>query len=106
MSRPMWAHVQGCMATSYKSSSTATLLQYAYSLKPEDISDGRIQDTSGEVIYKVVFKALVFRPFRGEILDGVVSEVSSNGIMIESGPLKSFISKLVLLSTFTIPLEN
>jgi DNA-directed RNA polymerase subunit E'/Rpb7 len=50
------------------------------------------------VIYKVKFKALVFRPFRGEVLDGVVSEVSNNGIIIESGPLHSFISTLVILS--------
>ena len=64
-------------------------------MRNEDISDGRIQDTSGEVIYKVKFKALVFRPFRGEVLDGTVYEVSSNGIMIESGPLRSFISNLV-----------
>ena len=40
----------------------------------------------------------MFRPFRGEVLDGVVCEVTSNGIMIESGPLKSFISKLVNFS--------
>lgn len=66
-----------------------------FSLKNEDISDGRIQDTSGEVIYKVKFTALIFRPFRGEVLDGIVYEVSNNGIMIESGPLRSFISCLV-----------
>jgi DNA-directed RNA polymerase subunit E'/Rpb7 len=66
-----------------------------YRLRPEDISDGRVQDTSGDVIYKVKFKALVFRPFRGEVLDGVIHEVSSNGIVIESGPLHSFISHLV-----------
>jgi DNA-directed RNA polymerase II subunit RPB7 len=75
-------------------------------LKPDEISDGKIQDTSGEVIYKVKFKALVFRPFRGEILDGIVSEVSSNGILIESGPLKSFITKDVLIHIILICLEN
>ncbi len=64
-------------------------------MKSEDISDGKIQDTSGEVIYKVKFKALVFRPFRGEVLDGEVIEVNDNGFMIESGPIKSFISAMV-----------
>ena len=54
-----------------------------------------MQDTTGDVIYKVKFKAIVFRPFRGEVLDGEVIEITDNGFMIESGPLKSFISYLV-----------
>ena len=64
-------------------------------MKTHDISDGRIQDTSGEVIYKVRFTAVVFKPFKGEILDGVVTHVDSNGFMLESGPLKSFVSTMV-----------
>jgi DNA-directed RNA polymerase II subunit RPB7 len=43
----------------------------------------------------VKFKALVFRPFRGEVLDGEVIEITDNGFMIESGPIKSFISTMV-----------
>ena len=54
-----------------------------------------MQDTTGDVIYKVKFNAIVFRPFRGEVLDGEVIEITDNGFMIESGPLKSFISYLV-----------
>ena len=64
-------------------------------MKEEDISSGKVQDTTGEVIFKVKFKALVFKPFKGEILDGLVSEVNQDGIFIESGPLRSFISKAV-----------
>lgn len=64
-------------------------------MKPKDISDGRIQDTTGDVIYKVKFKALVFRPFRGAVLDGEVIDITDNGFMIESGPLRSFISTMV-----------
>ena len=56
-------------------------------MKPEDISDGRIQDTTGEIIYKVKFQALVFRPIQGEILDGIVKYVTNECFMIESGPL-------------------
>lgn len=87
---------QELMVTSFRFCSINTIILLLYRLRNEDISDGRIQDTSGEVIYKVKFQALVFRPFRGEVLDGIVYEVSSNGIMIESGPLRSFISILVL----------
>ena len=66
-------------------------------MKDQDISDGRIQDTTGDVIYKVKFKALVFRPFRGEVLDGEVTQIDDNGFMIESGPFKSFISTMVYI---------
>ncbi len=66
-------------------------------MRPEDISDGKVQDTTGEVIYKVKVKALIFRPFRGEVLDAIVSEVTNEGIVLESGPLKSFISQEVSL---------
>jgi DNA-directed RNA polymerase subunit E'/Rpb7 len=76
-------------------------------MRNEDVSDGRVQDTSGEVIYKVKFKALVFKPFKGEILDGVITEVTDNGIMIETGPLRSFISKLVRFKNINLSIiEN
>lgn len=60
----------------------------------ESVQDGRIQDTSGEIIYRVCFAALVFKPFKGEVLDGVVSAVDSEGFTIRSGPLESFVSGL------------
>ena len=60
-----------------------------------NISEGKILDTSGDVVFKVKFSALVFKPYRGEILDGVVSDVNSEGIFIECGPLRSYISKAV-----------
>ncbi|TNV76217.1 hypothetical protein FGO68_gene17022 [Halteria grandinella] len=60
--------------------------------KDVNIQDGRIQDTTGEVIFRVSFTALVFKPFVDEVLDGVVVEVTNNGIIIRSGPLESFIS--------------
>ncbi len=61
-------------------------------MKSEDISDGRIQDTTGEIIYKVKFQALVFRPIPGEVLDGVVSHVTNDCFIIQSGPLEAFVS--------------
>jgi DNA-directed RNA polymerase II subunit RPB7 len=66
-------------------------------MKEEDVSPGKVQDTTGEVIFKVKFKALVFKPYKNEVLDGIVAEVNSDGIFIESGPLRSFISKAVII---------
>eukprot|EP00352_Strombidinopsis_acuminata_P008328 CAMPEP_0176351230 /NCGR_PEP_ID=MMETSP0126-20121128/10065_1 /TAXON_ID=141414 ORGANISM="Strombidinopsis acuminatum, Strain SPMC142" /NCGR_SAMPLE_ID=MMETSP0126 /ASSEMBLY_ACC=CAM_ASM_000229 /LENGTH=65 /DNA_ID=CAMNT_0017701629 /DNA_START=201 /DNA_END=398 /DNA_ORIENTATION=- len=51
-----------------------------------------IQDTSGDVIFKVTFKAIACAPIDNEVLDGVVTEVNSTGIYVQSGPIKAFIS--------------
>ena len=94
--RPTSAPVMATMVTSFTSHckySRCRLTQNLLgSMKPEDISDGRIQDTTGEIIYKVKFQALVFRPIQDEILDGIVKFVTNECFMIESGPLEAFVS--------------
>ena len=60
--------------------------------KDWNIGDGMIQDTSGDVIFKVTFKAIACAPIDNEVLDGVVTEVNSTGIQVQSGPIKAFIS--------------
>ena len=44
------------------------------------IGDGIVQDTSGDVIFSVTFKAITCTPEVGEVLDGRVIEVTSTGI--------------------------
>ncbi len=54
----MSAHALSSMATSSVSSGkefSDSLNKILLSIKQDDISDGRIQDTTGEVIYKVRF---------------------------------------------------
>ena len=36
---------------------------------------GIIQPGQGYVVYPVKYKAIVFRPFKGEVLDAVVTQV-------------------------------
>jgi hypothetical protein len=65
------------------------------------IDDGIIQDTSGDVIFKVAFKAISCMPEIDEVLDGKVVEVTSTGIQVQSGAIKCFISmKVVKLANF------
>ena len=100
--KPTWAHAQASMGTlsRFHCKSLFFSTPHVYlSLKNEDISDGRIQDTTGEVIYKVKFSALVFKPYKGKVIDGVVFSVDNSGFMIESGPLKAFISVMVTIPT-------
>ena len=56
------------------------------------IEDGVIQDTSGDVIFKVEFMAIACLPQPDEVLDGRVIDVMATGITVQSGPIKTFIS--------------
>lgn len=51
----MWGHALELMVISFRFCSIKHNYFLLYRLRNEDISDGRIQDTSGEVIYKVKF---------------------------------------------------
>ena len=64
-----------------------------FQLKRDQISEGKVQDTTGDVIFLVNFQALTFRPENKEVHDGLVTEVSQDGFYVESGPLRSFINK-------------
>ena len=42
----------------------------------KDIGEGVIQDTSAFAKFAVTFECVVFRPFKGEVLDCVVTSVN------------------------------
>lgn len=42
----------------------------------DSIGSGVIQPGQGFVVYPVKYKAIVFRPFKGEVLDAVVTQVN------------------------------
>jgi DNA-directed RNA polymerase II subunit RPB7 len=41
----------------------------------------------------MLFKAIVFRPFKGEVFDAIVTQVNKLGFFAEVGPLSVFVSK-------------
>uniref|UniRef100_T1IQR5 DNA-directed RNA polymerase II subunit RPB7 n=1 Tax=Strigamia maritima TaxID=126957 RepID=T1IQR5_STRMM len=59
----------------------------------DNIGAGLIQPGRGFVVYPVKYKAIVFRPFKGEVLDAVVTQVNKVGFFTEIGPLNCFISR-------------
>ncbi|PVD26001.1 hypothetical protein C0Q70_13669 [Pomacea canaliculata] len=59
----------------------------------DNIGAGMIQPGRGFVIYPVRYKAIVFRPFKGEVLDAVVTQVNKVGLFTDIGPLSCFISR-------------
>ena len=42
----------------------------------DNIGAGLIQPGQGFVVYPVKYKAIVFRPFKGEVVDAVVTQVN------------------------------
>jgi DNA-directed RNA polymerase II subunit RPB7 len=59
----------------------------------DNIGVGFVQPGQGFVKYPVKYKAIVFRPFKGEVLDAVVTQVNKVGLFTEAGPLTCFISR-------------
>ena len=55
-------------------------------------SDTRLWFLFDLVGYKVI-QAIVFRPFKGEVVDGVVTQVNKVGLMVDVGPMGCFISR-------------
>ncbi|XP_075693403.1 DNA-directed RNA polymerase II subunit RPB7 isoform X1 [Rhinoderma darwinii] len=59
----------------------------------DNIGAGVIQPGRGFVLYPVKYKAIVFRPFKGEVVDAVVTQVNKVGLFTEIGPMACFISR-------------
>lgn len=60
-----------------------------------DISEPKIVPGTGFAQYDVSYNAVVWRPFRGEVVDGLVSSVVSNGFFVDVAGLNVFVSKSV-----------
>lgn len=61
-------------------------------IKVDEPNDGKILDTSGDVLFNVRYRAVVMKPFPGEVIDGVIQDVDKYGVHVEVGPIKVFIS--------------
>ncbi|KAK7757713.1 DNA-directed RNA polymerase II subunit [Diatrype stigma] len=57
-----------------------------------EISEGRILPGSGLAEFTVGYRAVVWRPFKGETVDAVVTSVNQHGFFAEAGPLRIFVS--------------
>ncbi|GMI21599.1 hypothetical protein TeGR_g1811 [Tetraparma gracilis] len=58
----------------------------------EKMKGGVIEYDSGDVVFAVEYEALLFRPFKNEVLDAVVTDVNSMGFFAFVGPLRVFVS--------------
>jgi DNA-directed RNA polymerase subunit E'/Rpb7 len=51
----------------------------------DHVGAGLIQPGQGFVLYPVKFRAIVFRPFKGQVLDAVVTQVNKVGCALGAG---------------------
>lgn len=59
------------------------------------LSKGLVDALTGFARYRLSFRALMFRPFKNEVLDCEVKSVSEVGFFAEAGPLNLLISSAV-----------
>jgi len=59
----------------------------------DTIGHGIILPGQGFVTYKIKYKAIVFRPVKGQVMDAVVSQVNKLGIFADIGPMMCLVSR-------------
>ncbi|EAL64909.1 hypothetical protein ACTFIW_007245 [Dictyostelium discoideum] len=62
------------------------------------LSKGKVLESSGYVVFNVKYKAIIFKPFKGEVLDAIVTKVTNLGFFAEAGPLSIFVSTQLIPS--------
>ncbi|RWR88880.1 DNA-directed RNA polymerase V subunit 7 [Cinnamomum micranthum f. kanehirae] len=71
------------------------------------IGDGKVREMSGDVLFPVVFSCITFKPFKGEILLGVVDRILKHGVFLNCGPIENiFLSKQTMKDYDFIAGEN
>lgn len=61
-----------------------------------DIGRGKIMTGRGSAEFVVKYRAIVWKPFKGEVVDAVVSTVNKMGFFADAGPLSVFVSSHLL----------
>lgn len=63
-----------------------------------NISPGKVISGTGLATFNVEYRAIVWKPFKGETVDALVTSVNYQGIFSEVGPLTIFISRHLIPS--------
>jgi DNA-directed RNA polymerase II subunit RPB7 len=74
-------------------------------LTVDKYGEGKVQDGSGDVMFQLSYKALVFMPYKGEVVDAVVTQVMEVGFMAAVGPLGLFVSSDKILDRYRLELD-
>ncbi|KIY51911.1 hypothetical protein FISHEDRAFT_64042 [Fistulina hepatica ATCC 64428] len=61
-----------------------------------DIGKGIVLSGSGQAEFITRYRAVVFKPFKGEVVDGIVDRVTKMGFFVNVGPLQVFVSQQLI----------
>ena len=61
----------------------------------DEISEPKLMPGTGLAQYNLSYRAIVWRPYRGEVVDGLVSSVVNNGFFVDVAGINVFVSKAV-----------
>ena len=76
-------------------------------LEAKPYQNGLIMDGTGDIVFKMIYKVVVMRPFKGEICDGIVEKVfNEGGIHVRVGPMIVFIPEDEMPPAFTLDKKN
>ncbi len=84
--------------------------KYGYFIKVfaiGDLKNGLIMEGTGDIIFKIDYSAVIMRPFKGEICDGIIDTIlEEGGIFVKVGPMKVFIAMNDVQPNFTLDSKN
>lgn len=62
---------------------------------------GMLQEGTGMAVFTVPYDAIVFKPFKNEVVEGIVTNVTKIGFYANVGPLEVFVSKQLIPGDYT-----
>ncbi|KMZ58335.1 DNA-directed RNA polymerase II subunit RPB7 [Zostera marina] len=65
----------------------------------DGIGKGEIREGTGFVTFPVTYQCVLFRPFKGEVLEAVVTIVNKMDFFAEAGPVQIFVSSHVKIQS-------
>lgn len=65
-----------------------------------NISAGRVAPGAGVAQFTILYRAILWKPFKGETVDCVVESIKAQGVFAAAGPLSIFVSKMVRATVF------
>ena len=71
-----------------------------------EIKNGFILEGSGNIIFKMTYKVVLLRPFKNEVSDGIVHQITGGNILVKVGPMVVFIEKNKIPQDFEYDAKN
>lgn len=75
-------------------------------IEVDEVSEPKLVPGTGMASYVLSYRALVWRPYRGEVVDGLVTSVVNNGFFVDVGGMSVFVSRTMIPQNLKYSLEG